>query len=247
MVETVTALGMVISSMAIGEYDKRLVIITKEFGKITAFARGARKPNSPFLGGSQPMAFGEFTLYRGRNAYTVTGMKISDYFSNSMTDIDSMYMGMYFLEMADYYGRENIDGTETLKLIYLSLKALQNDSIPDKLVKNIYELKSLVINGEYPNVFTCVNCGNNSELDYFDLRKNGMICSKCHGNLSKDKLVSQSAVYALQYIISSPLNKLYTFNVKDDVWQEINGIIESYLKEHIEKQFKTLEFLEISY
>ena len=63
MVETVTALGMVISSMAIGEYDKRLVIITKEFGKITAFARGARKPNSPFLGGSQPMAFGEFTLY----------------------------------------------------------------------------------------------------------------------------------------------------------------------------------------
>ena len=164
-----------------------------------------------------------------------------------MKDIDSMYMGMYFLEMADYYGRENIDGTETLKLIYLSLKALQNDSIPDKLVKNIYELKSLVINGEYPNVFTCVNCGNNSELDYFDLRKNGMICSKCHGNLSKDKLVSQSAVYALQYIISSPLNKLYTFNVKDDVWQEINGIIESYLKEHIEKQFKTLEFLEISY
>ena len=247
MVETVTALGMVISSMAIGEYDKRLVIITKEFGKITAFARGARKPNSPFLGGSQPMAFGEFTLYRGRNAYTVTGMKISDYFSNSMTDIDSMYMGMYFLEMADYYGRENIDGTDTLKLIYLSLKALQNDSIPDKLVKNIYELKSLVINGEYPNVFTCVNCGNNSELDYFDLRKNGMICSKCHGNLSKDKLVSQSAVYALQYIISSPLNKLYTFNVKDEVWQEINGIIESYLKEHIEKQFKTLEFLEISY
>lgn len=104
-----------------------------------------------------------------------------------------------------------------------------------------------MINGEYPNVFTCVNCGNNSELDYFDLRKNGMICSKCHGNLSKDKLVSQSAVYALQYIISSPLNKLYTFNVKDEVWQEINGIIESYLKEHIEKQFKTLEFLEISY
>ena len=131
MVETITAVGMVISATPISEYDKRLVILTKEFGKITAFARGARKPTSPFLGGSQPMAFGEFTLYRGRNAYTVTAMKINEYFSNSMNDIDSMYMGMYFLEMADYYGRENIDGTETLKLIYLSLKALQNDSIPD--------------------------------------------------------------------------------------------------------------------
>ena len=96
MVETITAVGMVISATPISEYDKRLVILTKEFGKITAFARGARKPTSPFLGGSQPMAFGEFTLYRGRNAYTVTAMKINEYFSNSMNDIDSMYMGMYF-------------------------------------------------------------------------------------------------------------------------------------------------------
>lgn len=56
MVETITAVGMVISATPISEYDKRLVILTKEFGKITAFARGARKPTSPFLGGSQPMA-----------------------------------------------------------------------------------------------------------------------------------------------------------------------------------------------
>ena len=101
MIETVTVIGMVISSMAISEYDKRLVLLTKEFGKITAFARGARKTTSQFLAGSQPMAFGEFTLYRGRNAYTVTSMKISDYFSSDMKDIDSMYMGMYFLELAD--------------------------------------------------------------------------------------------------------------------------------------------------
>ena len=101
--------------MAISEYDKRLVLLTKEFGKITAFARGARKTTSQFLAGSQPMAFGEFTLYRGRNAYTVTSMKISDYFSSDMKDIDSMYMGMYFLELADYYGRGN---TQTTIYVY---------------------------------------------------------------------------------------------------------------------------------
>ena len=64
MIETVTVIGMVISYMAISEYDKRLVLLTKEFGKITAFARGARKTTSQFLAGSQPMAFGEFTRCR---------------------------------------------------------------------------------------------------------------------------------------------------------------------------------------
>ena len=39
MIETVTVIGMVISSMAISEYDKRLVLLTKEFGKNTAFVQ----------------------------------------------------------------------------------------------------------------------------------------------------------------------------------------------------------------
>lgn len=243
MVETVTALGMVISSMAIGEYDKRLVIITKEFGKITAFARGARKPNSPFLGGSQPMAFGEFTLYRGRNAYTVTGMKISDYFSNSMIDIDSMYMGMYFLELAGYYGREGIEASETLKLLYMAMKALTKNRIPVDLIRCIYELKTLVINGEYPNVFSCGNCGEKQELDYFDINRNTMVCKKCHGKVPDNEIITDSTVYALQFIVVTPVDKLFSFTVTDIVLKQLKHIIGSYMDKVIDKKFNSLEFL----
>lgn len=243
MVETMTAVGMVISGTPISEYDKRLVILTKEFGKITAFARGARKPTSQYLGGSQPMAFGEFTLYRGRNAYTVTGMKISDYFSNSMSDIDSMYLGMYFLELADYYGREGIEARDTLELLYLSMKALNKGNISNRLVRCIYELKTLVLNGEYPNVFECGMCGAKDNLDYFDLNHNSVMCRQCHGSIKQENLLDESTIYALQYIITSPINKLYTFQVKETVLEQMENIIGQYIKKVVDKKFNSLDFL----
>lgn len=243
MVETITVVGMVISSMAIGEYDKRLVILTKEFGKITAFARGARKTTSPFLAGSQPMAFGEFTLYRGRNSYTITGIKISEYFSNTMMEMDSMYMGMYFLELADYYGREGIEGGETLKLLYYSMKTLNKNIIPNRLVRCIYELKILVLNGEYPNLFSCVNCGQKEKLSYFDLKLNGMLCEDCSGKVALEEKLNESTLYALQFIVTAPIEKLFTFNVTEQVLIQMETIIHSYIDRHIDRKFNSLDFI----
>lgn len=243
MVDTFTVMGMVLSSMPIGEYDKRIVIYTKEMGKISAFVRGARRSNSPYLASTQAMAFGEFTLYRGRNSYTVNGAKITDYFFEKMHDIDVLYTGMYFLELTDYFGKEDLPSPEMLVLLYLTMKHLAEGKISVELIRSIFELKMMVINGEYPDFFACKVCGKKDNLDYLDVSKEGVVCTDCHGTIKEKDRLKKSTLYALQYIVSSPLNKLFTFTVKDEILEQLKNITNSLIERRVDKHFNSLDFL----
>ena len=144
--------GMIIKAVPIGEYDRRLVLLTKERGKISAFVRGARKPNSRFVAATNLFCFGTFKLYQGRDSYTLAEAEISNYFEELRMDFEGAYYGMYFLEIADYYTRENNDEREMLKLLYQSLRALSVPALSHHLVRAVYELKSVIVNGEFPGI-----------------------------------------------------------------------------------------------
>lgn len=236
--------GMVLSTTPVGEYDRRVVILTREQGKISAFARGARRPNSPLVGAVNPFSFGEFTVYAGRSSYTIQSAKISNYFAELREDMIGAYYGFYFLEFANYYTKEGNDEREMLKLLYQTLRALCNQHIPNKLIRYVFELRALAINGEGPQVYECVACGCKDRPMVFSVKKGGLVCSECRQDVIDGIRLNQSTIYTMQYIESSPIEKLYTFVVKDQVLDELAWIMNSYADVYIDKKFKSLEILE---
>ncbi len=244
--------AMVLVAGAMGEYDRRVVLLTKERGRISAFAKGARKPTSSLVSITNPFVFGKFTLYQGRNSYTLVGAEVQNYFSELRNDIEAAYYGFYFLEIASYYTREGNDETLMLKLLYQTFRALTKKTIPFPLIRCIFELKAMTIQGEGPQVFQCIKCGkkefqNMEEDTIFSANAGGLVCKPCHrldGSSSDFKRVSTSAIYTIQYITGSSIEKLYTFHVKDKVLEELTKITKTYMRRYIEKEFHSLEILE---
>ena len=243
MNQSITVTGMVLKTAPVGDYDRRVVLLTKEIGKISAFAKGARKPNSSLIGVINPFSFGQFTMYEGRSAYSIQQVSITNYFSELREDMVSAYYGMYFLEFADYYTREFNDETQMLKLLYQTMRALAKKSIKFDLIRYIYELKAVCINGEAPQVFHCITCGDKERQVVFSALKGGVVCSECRRHIQDAQKISESTLYTLQYIVGSPIEKLYTFTVSEDVFAELKAVVEYYLSIYIGKEFKSLEIL----
>ena len=212
MRESVNLTGIVLKASPVGDNDRRLVILTRERGKITAFARGAKRPGSQLMGVTRPFVFGTFKLYEGRDAYSLVSVDVQNYFREITEDMEAACYGSYFLEFADYYGRENLEAVETLKLLYQSLRALLKSTIHNRLVRAVFELKLMEINGEY--------------------------MEKPLGRLE------DSTIYTWEYVLASPVEKLYTFLLTEEVFAEFARVVTWLRKHYVEHRFKSLEILE---
>ena len=218
MTDEIEVSGVVVSCMPIGEYDKRVVIITAELGRIHAFARGARRTNSKLLAGTDPLTFGTFKLISGKNAYTLVEVKIVNYFDELKKDIDRVYYGFYFLELASYFSRENIGEKNLINLIYMAFKALEAkvDKLTPEFIKAIFEWKIFQIEGIMPSIDEGIFLG---------------------------KKLKPSTVYAIKMIAVTDITKLFSFDLEAESKREFIKLAEEYRDLNTDIQFKSLEMI----
>ncbi len=207
MNDAVKVKGMILSAAPVGEHDKRVVLQTCELGRITAFAAGCRRGRSALQAAINPFVTGEFWIIPGRNSYRITDASVMEYFRELASLQPGVYMGFYFMDLVDFYGREGIDGTDMLNLLFISLKALLNKKRDDRLIRRIFELKLMTLNGDYAPIKekipekiynTCLYIAQSpiSRLYSFDMDEDGLkmlsdICDKELGRIIDRKLKSR--------------------------------------------------------
>lgn len=209
MRETVTLTGVVLFAQPVGEYDRRLVILSRERGKITAFARGARRPKSPLLLTGSPFVFATFQLFEGRDAYTLISAEAADYMTELAQRMPGVFYGYYFLELADYYGREGLEAAGAVNLLYAALRALIREQMPPELIRRVYEIRMLVENGDYAPP-------------------------------SGRENIPEGAIYALRYVASSPVTRLFAFSLTEEAMKAFAAEADKAVSRAVDKSFKSL-------
>jgi len=212
MLDTVEVYGIIIGIQPVGEYDKRVVLLTKERGKISAFARGARRQGSGLMGVTQVFACGRFRLREGRDSYTLFAAQIDNYFDPLRKDVESTCYGTYFLELAEYYSRESMSEPQMIKLLYLALVALSRPALPHPLTRRVYELRLMKIDGQYDQAPPAP-----------------------HG---------ETAEFTWNYVLTQPLEKLFTFALTDEVFAEFEQSVDLSIRKYVDRKMNSLEVLE---
>lgn len=239
--------GIVIKEYTVGESDKFISIFTKTNGKVMVNAPYAKRHNRGLASGTQLFVYAQFVLQEHKGNHKLIQVDIIEAFHPLRNDLLRLSYSAYVLEFIDVTMQENLYSPDTLRLVVRTLQAMCKDVIKPNLIRHIFELKYMCVIGFMPNLFECNECGISYEKCttlYFDINQGGIVCKNCSVPSHHRYNISQGALHTMQYIVSVHIDELFMFTVSDTILLELNKIMTAYISYYIDKQFKTLKFIE---
>ena len=98
--------GIILSENKMGHFDKMVTILTPS-GKIGCAAKGARRPKSLLMAGTQYFCFGEYLIFKGNNSYNINSCETIEIFYNLRTDLDKLQYAVDICKIVDSVTYEN--------------------------------------------------------------------------------------------------------------------------------------------
>ncbi len=235
---TIKLKGVVLSESNMGDFDKMVTILTPNLGKISCVAKGARRPRSLLLAGTQLFCFAEYIMYKGTNTYHINSSETIEMFYNLRTDLDKLKYAIHINKILQDVTEENENCYNILQLYLNTLYIISETDKNLDLVISIFKLKLLCILGFTPRIMSCVNCNIEEGMKYFSIKDNGFKCENC-GKVDKSAMfISESTVNAIKYVVMVPSKKLYSFNLKNEALEEFKLVVKVYFDEKLEKAYK---------
>ena len=259
MAELCHTMGLVIRAKR--EKDVVLTLLTPEMGRITVIAKGARSLKGTQMAMSQLFAYGDFELYRRGDLYWLHTGELKENFYGISTRLDALNLAVYFCDLAYALSEQGEPCGELLRLLLNSLYFVANRTYPDELVKGVLEWRLMSMEGVSPAVEACAACGREQDGGFaLDIAQGELLCGECRTKrevltpaavnvremegvpLHEWVLLSQGAVDAIRFALSTPTDKMMSFRLDSETDRhDFSRAGEKFLRYHLEIESAALQ------
>jgi len=227
-----------------GEADRMLTIYTRELGKVSAVAKGIRKPRSRKAGHLEPFMRSSLLLARGRSFFVLTQAETVAGYIALREDLVLVGYASYMAELLDRFTFDEEENRALYRLISNSLTRLNRGDIPEIVVR-YYEIRLLDHIGFRPQLFTCAKCEEEiqPEDQFFSAAQGGVLCPKCGCTVPEARPISMLALKYLRHFQRSSYQDATQARVEPQVMAELEHLMNYYLTFLLESGLNTPSFI----
>ncbi len=253
---TYPARGIVLRTRAIGEKDRVLVLLTQEYGKLSASARGSRNPKSKLAPVSQPFTLANFLLARGRSLQIVSQAVIEDAHIYLAKDLVKTAWASYVCELCDALP-EDLPDPELFELLMVTLHALNNaqSNSHAEVIGRWFEAKYLAHLGYAPVLGKCTVCGAKIAIAADDTESSiafspslgGTLCRTCAAGDTRKLYAKVQALRALRHLENAPapLEEIFErLELTQQAKADLRDVLLQSLNAHLSIKWKSRAFLD---
>ncbi|MCS6831287.1 MAG: DNA repair protein RecO [bacterium] len=176
----VTVQAIVLRRRPLGEADKVLTLFTREMGKLSAIAKGARKPTSKLAGATETCVQARFHLAQGRTFWIVTQASVERARARLHRLLVNAAASLYACELVDRLLEEGVPDEALFVLLSKVLDDLENSEHP-MWTLCLFENALMLQQGYTPVLDTCARCARpvDGEQIAFQTDAGGALCAPC--------------------------------------------------------------------
>ncbi|MBE6797943.1 MAG: DNA repair protein RecO [Ruminococcaceae bacterium] len=239
----ITTDALVIKVSDVGENDRLITLLTKDYGVLKAFASQAKKIKSKYYAGTALFSYSRFILEYVKGTYRVRDASLTNSFFKVGCDVTEISLQQYFCELSSVLAPIDGNAETYLRLLLNSMYCLNNNKMNESLLKAIFELRILTLSGYSPDLIACDGCGEfDKDIFYFNLFDGVVLCDDCVTDKNATVILDKTLFSAMRHIIYCDFEKLFSFSIPDDKANRLSKITEKFLLTQTEQRFSTLDF-----
>lgn len=231
------------------EYSETSLIVqlfTRERGRVSAIAKGARRRGSKFAGEIEAVTLVEVVCARGRDPasmHTLTELDVRETLRGARQDLARLYAAADVVELVREAAPEGEPLPEVFDLAAGALRRIADLGAPfDGTAVLAFEARLLDLLGLFPRLDACVACGA-GERPFFSPRAGGVLCAACRDRRDPGtRDVSAGALHALGILGREP-DKAARLKLAAGQREELRRLLGEYLSAALEKDMKLGRYL----